>query len=67
MATHKMFFDTNDNEMKVYRNDLNLCYINISNRQFSQDESHFITLDENDIRELIDELILIEKEIVQNG
>lgn len=67
MATHKLFSDEHANELKVFRNDKNLCYINISNREYNHDESSFIVLDENDLRELIDELLLIEKNIVQNG
>lgn len=63
MAVYKTFIDESDNELKVYINKENLCYISIDNRG-DDFIGGCITLDSDDLTELISELIFIKKQIV---
>jgi len=69
MASNKVFTDdiNPDQELKIYRNKDNRCYIMVENTEDTIGfYSSFITLDSEDIAELILELQKIKSEI-DNG
>lgn len=62
MAVNKIFSDETENELRVYINTNNLCFIGIENRG-DDFIGGWITLDSDDLTELISELIAIKKQI----
>lgn len=63
MATRTVFSDNNDNEMDCYLNDKGQVFVGI--RQVNEDIAHngFITLEKEDVTELIKMLTELEKEM----
>lgn len=57
--------EVSNQQLTVYLNDRDRCYIRIGNDINNVDECEFITLDLNDLKELIKELNSISKSIVE--
>lgn len=63
MPTKKVFYDENNNEMDCYINDKGKVFIQIGETEAPINEKNYIVLDKNDVKEFIEVLQEIEKDM----
>lgn len=62
MPKRSIYYDENDNELECYINTNNKVYISIGQKD-EESQFGYITLDKDDLRELIEELSSLEKNL----